>query len=643
MKSYIFTTQKKHRWLCTMLLLFLGTLSVIANSGDWYYYRTTAYAYPTGGGKVYWSTEATTTPNYQTSPYAANGSQYNIGQGTLTFFFYAQANDNYIFSHWVQGQSTNGSGTSVSETPSFNVERSFYSTDNSNDNTRTQIRYTAIFVKQTGLIKARSADESKGSVTNSNPQNTEGQQVTLTANPDVSNGVMFLGWKKAPEGGTPQDGPNDGYLSKNRVLTLTANSETKGTYWAYFSDAADKVYIRLKNKKTGRFLSIYGNSKATAHKRSFDNNEAQDGYIFTNSLKMLSADDAQGNPSTVFLRSGHPGSTGVTIGATISAHGVNYPDLLNNNPNNTGDDQVLTMEKRGDYYRIYTPFRYDDNGTQITISSYLCDEERSDNAAVMKTEITDSDEANWLIYTLDERTTEGAFGANAKAKYTKDGMYYTTMYTDFPYKLLDGVNAYYLYIKEELTHITDVVVFTPIKHGIVPANTAVILECPEVQKEGSSTTVVNRLLPLVNDNSLVIDDEDKVNGGANFLKGYIYVEGRDTKVSNDKKLMYILGWHERLGFYHSSGANMTPNKAYLLAPDASEEETANFANTYTFSFGMPKEDDKPTKIVLSKQIVDDEDAPVFDLNGRKVAEGKDAEKLLREGIYVKKGKKFVVK
>lgn len=640
MENRFFTTQKKHRWLCTMLLLFMSILSATAGC-DWYYYKTTVYAYPTtgtGGGKVYVDTKSTNDFTYQNSGYSIEGRQYNYGEGISTFYFYAKANDNYLFSHWVKGKSTtNGSGTSVSTDNPYSNEETY----SGSSRNRTQISYTAIFVQQTGLIKARSADESKGSVTNSKPQNTEGQQVTLTANPDVSNGVMFLGWKKAPEGGTPQDGPNDGYLSKDRVLTLTANNETKGTYWAYFSDAADKVYVRMKNRKTGKFLSIYGTAEALPHTRTIGGDTHQDGYVFKNSLKMLSPDDAQGNPSTVFLRAGHPGSTGVTIGATISAHGVNYPDLLNNNPNNTGDDKVLTMEKRGDYYRIYTSFKYSNDGNNTTVSSYLCDEGTGDYP-IMKTQAT-GEEADWLIYTLDEGTTEGAFGANAKAKYTKDGMYYTTMYTDFPYKLLDGVNAYYLYIKEELTHITDVVVFTPIKHGIVPAYTAVILECPEIQKEGSSTTVVNRLLPLVNDNSLVIDDEDKVNEGANFLKGYIYVEGRDTKVSNDKKLMYILGWHERLGFYHSSGANMTPNKAYLLAPDASEEETANFANTYTFSFGMPKEDDTPTKIVLSKQIVDDEDAPVFDLNGRKVAEGKDAEKLLREGIYVKKGKKFVVK
>ena len=41
-------------------------------------------------------------------------------------------------------------------------------------------------------------------------------------------------------------------------------------------------------------------------------------------------------------------------------------------------------------------------------------------------------------------------------------------------------------------------------------------------------------------------------------------------------------------------------------------------------------------------VDEDESVPVYNLNGSKVAEGKAAEKMLRPGVYVKKGKKFVV-
>jgi hypothetical protein len=41
-------------------------------------------------------------------------------------------------------------------------------------------------------------------------------------------------------------------------------------------------------------------------------------------------------------------------------------------------------------------------------------------------------------------------------------------------------------------------------------------------------------------------------------------------------------------------------------------------------------------IELNNAVVDDADTPIFDLQGRKV-------KTVKAGVYIKKGKKFVVK
>jgi hypothetical protein len=630
-----------HRWLCTIMLLFVGMMSAMATNT--YYYKTTVNASPTAGGKVYVSASSTDNPAYQTAPQSISGGQRNVGNGTLTFYFYAQANENYIFDHWAQG-SANGTQVGTAGRPSYSVSLDFSSTS---QNSPTTFTYYAVFKAQTGLIKVKSKDESKGSVTISNSENKEGDEVILTATPDVSNGVMFLGWKKNDTGD---------YISTDNPLTLTADNDTKGTYYAYFSEPAEKVYIRLKNKKTGRFLSIFGNAAVVSHTRDLEYQgttyrNTKDGFIFTNSLKMISATDAQGNPSTVFMRTGHASGTGTTTGVDLVAHKVNYSGLVGANLQN--NEYMLNIEDLGSYVRIYTTYTVSVNhwsGTKkLDMPTYLSDE--GDDYAVMKTiaglSANETEAAEWYLYALDETTTEGAFGANAKAKFTKDDMYYTTMYTDFAYKLLDGVNAYYLVFNPEFTEITDRVVFTKVEGGIVPANTAVILECQDVQNDASSTNVVNnRLVPLVNDNTTIITPTNEtLTPGLNLLKGYIYVNGsRDENynkiVTNDHDRMYILGFNQRLGFYHSSSDNMTPYKAYLLAPEASKEETETYAKKLTFSFGEPK---TPTEIVLSDLIVDDEDAPVFDLNGRKVAEGKDAERMLRQGIYVKKGKKFVVK
>lgn len=359
---------------------------------------------------------------------------------------------------------------------------------------------------------------------------------------------------------------------------------------------------------------------------------------------MISANDAQGNPTTVFMRTGHGSGTGSTIGVDLVAQEVHYAGLVGANPQT--NKYMLNIEDLGDHVRIYTTYTLKVSGRELDLPTYLCDE--GGDYAVMKTisglSNDEAEAAEWELYALDETTTEGAFGANTKEKYTKDNMYYTTMYTDFAYKLLDGVNAYYLVFVGDFTEITDRVIFTKVEGGIVPANTAVILECQDIQNDASTTDVVkNRLVPLVDDaTTITTPSGETLTPGLNFLKGYIYVYGdkdNGEKIVNDHDRMYILGWHERLGFYHSSGDYMTPNKAYLQAPKATKEETEYYAKKLTFSFG-----DKTTEIKMSELLVDDdEDTPIYDLNGRKVADGKDAEKLLRQGIYVKKGKKFVVK
>ena len=626
MKRFLFK-EYQHRMLCTLLLLCAGVTSALANTQT-FYYAANAYASPTGGGKVYVSSTSTADPQYQQSPHGITGSQRTIGYGDVTLYYYAQANDGYIFDHWAE---ESVSGTSASTRSSFNVSKEFRSTSSSSPTT---FNYFAVFKAQTGQIKVKSADENKGGVSISNPDNEMGDEVTLTANPDVSNGVMFLGWKKDNTGE---------YISTDNPLVLTASSETKGTYWAYFSDAADKVYIRLKNKKTGRFLSFYGDTKATDHTRDYDNyKNVKDGFKFDGSLKMISAADAQGNPSTVFLRSGHPQGTGVTTGADFSAHSIAYSTLVG--ANLSSNKYMLTMEGDGSSVRIYTTYTLSVSGRELNLPTYLSDE--GGDYAVMKTiqglSADEQSAAEWILYSLDETTTTGAFGANTKAKYTRDGKYYTTMYTDFPYKLLDGVNAYYLVFNADFTEITDRAVFTQVEGDIVPANMAVILECSAVQNDITSTDVVtNRLLPLVG------NYESIVNPGANFLKGYVSVNG--STVANNKERMYVLSTFDgKLGFYHYNKTNMTPNKAYLLAPEVTKEERESYESKVSFYFGDPddvaSEQQTPSGIILSEQIADEDDkTPVYDLNGRKVAEGKVAENMLRPGVYVKKGKKIVVK
>ncbi len=615
MKTNIYTNNMK-RWLSALLITVVAVLPAAATSN--YYYKATANVSPNGAGKVYIGTTASTpsasdyvAPSYTTPRESQGGLAYSSADVTL--YLHAMANEDWIFDHWEEN------GRNIGTSANLNVQRT---TDETNRNYPEQFTFTAIFKLQTGLIKVASADIHKGTVAINNPDNVLGDEVVLTANPDVANGVRFLGWSKGSASTT--------YVSTDNPYTLIANDETQGTYYANFSEPLTTVYCRIKNKASGNFISFYGDNngtKAPNHTIRESGRDFNDGFLFTNSIQMISAADAQGNPSTVLLRSGSSAGIGTTDQGDLSFNDIAYHELIN--PSSVGRSNCpLTFERQADgTYRIYTTVTMSYSSSTLDATSYLCD--TGTGWAQMQTRGWSTNQDVWEVYFLESDATEGAFGANTKAKFTRDGKYYTTMYTPFAYQLLDDVKAYYLPIDEELTSYDEEnnsVSFTEVTGGKVPAHTAVILECTEIQNT-SGTTVNNRLLPLKENVPAIVGES------LNLLKGYAPINGATR--TNDKDRMYVLSSNnEKLGFFHSSKATMTPFKAYLELPEV-PEEVENTVKRMTFSFG--EEDEvTPTKVELIPTETVDEDAPIYDLMGRRV---KNAVK----GIYIQNGKKFIKK
>ena len=634
------------RWLSLVVVMFVGFFpEAMANSSKDYYYRATAYVSPEvaspGAGKVYIGEASTNSPDYTNVRYQRDGqgtgakydgwlSGIHIDEpAERILYLYAQPNDGYLFDHWAENSAT---GTSFSTTSSTTRTISFKGSNS--DSGRTKFNYYAVFVKQKGLIQVKSANESMGSVDIDNRDNGLGDHVTLTAYPDVSNGMIFTGWTK----GSGTENSTNYIPNAGNPYELDVTSETKGLYIAHFKQASEMVYLRLQNKATGRFISFYGDVTATDHTRNYQSyNNIKDGYIFQNSLKMLSPSDAQGNPETVFYRTGEASGAGVTTLANLSADGKYYPSAVTSLSANS-----LTMERQGDgTYHIYAKYRVSVAGEQADMNTYFCDE--GGDWLVMKTIQSlgsnfNAETAKWYVYALDENTTEGAFGANTKAKYTKDGYYYTTMYTDFPYRLLDGVEAYYLTLHDHsYDEANNIVKFQKVTTNEVRANMAVVLKCKDVQNDFTATkTVLNRLLPLPKGSV-----DQITNDGDLLLKGYVLVTTKNgntvtnNRVRNDKVSMYVLSYDNSLGFYHFNNDYMTPNKAYLDLRGVDVNNNPNAA-TVTFSFGDVGEGET-NKISLSEIMVDDDYAPVYDLLGRQMV-GE-----LPKGIYIRNGKKFIVK
>lgn len=603
----------KFKWMRSFSALVVMMLfAITANATSTYYYKAVANASPTAAGKVYVSTSQTNSPSYQNGSYTTNGSRRNIFDPSVTFYFYASANDGYIFDHWAE--TANGASVSTSSTYSFTG--TVTSTRSGSPTTFT--RY-AVFKEQTGLVKVYSEDDHKGMVSINNIDNKLGDNVVLTATPDASNGVKFLGWKKGSLSASE-------YISEDNPYSFEVTTETEGNYYACFSEPQQTVYCRIQNKATGKFLSVYGNASANPHTQRINGRTIQDGYIFTNGLKMISASEAQGNPATVFKRVGTPSGLGHTSDVDFTAHGVSYQLNL------TDTQHPIVIDDFDDYVSISTIM---DLGDGVTSFSYLVDE--GTDWAVMKSYSSDAeydDATEWVIYLLDEDEVNGQFGANTKAKFTQDGKYYTTMYTDFAYQLLDGVKAYYLAADEtSYQEGSNTVVLTEITSGIVPENTAVILECTDVQNDASAAEVKNRLLPL----------KDPVNEPLhNILKGYISLNGSKVANNHDKMYVFSMNGENKLGFYHSTSANMTPNKAYLDVSDVQESIDDNPAiKNVRISFGDP--DNEETTIITLTQLDEANTSAIYDLSGRKVSDDASQMNDLRKGIYIANGKKYIVK
>ena len=629
MKTGLFTKATNIAGGCRLLLLAL--LSLFVTVEGWatstYYYTAKATATPTAGGKVYITNDDNKTP--AATEYGGTKSfngdavgSADDGYANVDLYLFAKPEIGYEFDGWYDGNnriSTNLNYTATGKATGTWLLRPLFSPN------RNTISYTAKFVKIVGRIQAYTTDIARGSVSISNPNNNYGDIVTITATPNFSQGIEFLGWRKNDTG-------EGGFVSTAKTYTLTVT--TNETYYAYFSNPADVVYFRLKNKETGRYLSVYGNETATTHQTKSGKYTVNDGYTFTNSLKLIAEESAKGNPMTVFKRR-NSGSSPITSDVKVENNVITTDLLIGDN----GHPFTFVQQNDGTF-RVYTTVYsevedydvnlqcclYDDNGDYVTTKAWE-----------LLTDDKEKARASWEVYYLTESQTEGAFGAYAKSKYTKDGYYYTTMYAPFPYKLLDGVTAYYLpYEEKSYNEEENVIKFEEILPGnIVPANKAVVLKC-----KNADDPTLNRLLPVTNaDGAEPIPEKQLLNGYTQ-----VWNNGSVNKEPNDETRYILSSKKGILGFYPYSEEYMNPNKAFLDLPCTLSEldqylkdpsaNAESLSKSVILSFGDEEEDEEPTGINILKTVVDDADAPLFDLQGRRVKHAKS-------GIFITNGKKII--
>ena len=397
-------------------------------------------------------------------------------------------------------------------------------------------------------------------------------------------------------------------------------------YQAVFTKSQPAIYdtyYRIKSATSGKYLSLVGEKfNVQSVIGSASNAEKKPDEVVARASNFIKQDilltnDYQSVPSTVFaLRK--PSSAayydivcqGVSLKnfTTDIFHGTNAGD---NTINNKG---VKTVASNGNVI-----IRMDMNCSGVEVDAYL---NESSNLVTALRVADGNTGSEWILEPLTEASMETSyFGAEPLAKVTDGTKYYTTMYTAFPYKLMDGVKAYYVQsVSDNKAKCVEI-------SGVVPAYTAVILEC------NSTDPKQNRLVPNTRQVPSVVTPED------NLLKGVIdIVNGTTTsatpeanyRTKNDQTTMRVLNVNSKgfLGFYKYSGTYMNTNKAYL------DVSSVAGAKSFTLEFVEGEATGISEVRTLDPQTI--RDGNYYDLQGRRVENP-------THGLYIINGKKVFIK
>lgn len=180
---------------------------------------------------------------------------------------------------------------------------------------------------------------------------------------------------------------------------------------------------------------------------------------------------------------------------------------------------------------------------------------------------------------------------------------YATYYLPFAAKAPEGVTAYAGTINNGNVQLTEYA------DGVIPANKGVVLV------SDTKTTATFTLA----------DASDVVTEQANDLTG-VLTKTELNSVKNSDQVRIFSKKDNVAGFYkpNSDITSLAANKAYIMAPTNEGALVLNFAGG------------EVTGINQATINATEANAPIYDLTGRRVAKAV-------KGIYVKNGKKFIVK
>ncbi len=359
-------------------------------------------------------------------------------------------------------------------------------------------------------------------------------------------------------------------------------------------------YYRVKNAKTGRYMSLRDDKSRGVHAAS---TTADCGAMATSRL-----DNIKYDPGSVFYLEHISGESYNVVGQGTSLH-----DIIN---------YYIYLTPVGKYYKAWQ----EEKGQRVCLSDPADSYEEGYVT-------TSSNNTNWEIIPLD--------GSNEymgiKPTMSVGGKHYAAVFAGYPFTLDSGMKAYYICKIDEYRGL---VVYKELT-GIVPAKTPVLIEC-------SSTEVVdNKVTPVVSSLSVPSDNKAK---GVYFCIGNPWSGHFNSTVFQPEGMRVLsLGSDGKLA--------LTTSEDYLTTVDIEKEDESgqnlSVMAISANSWYLPVSNSAPSelKLVTEKEYatgVENVTASeataynVYTLEGVQVRKNAKTLDGLTRGVYVVNGKKIVV-
>ena len=240
------------------------------------------------------------------------------------------------------------------------------------------------------------------------------------------------------------------------------------------------------------------------------------------------------------------------------------------------------------------------------------------------------DAAMWILEKVDDTNY---FGVKPSTNMRgRDGKYYTTLYVDFPFQIKGDVKAYTIEGVEAKN--ADGYYFAKVKKlaqqgDVVPAQTAVVLECNSTNPADNQLLPTGDEAPVTSNNRLCGTFFGSAINGLTVKDG----AGNDYNVTHDNIRAFNINTADSrnpIGFYklNNTVTTIPGNKAFLVLTNAEAQ-----AKGFVLEF----EDGGTTGIeTIENSKHSTEDGVYYDLQGRRVENP-------TRGVYIVNGKKVVIK